>query len=68
MAAHSAATAILRRYGVTQADLAAKLGTTQQAVSFYLAGKRALPARFRSTLEAETSKHKARQIIEAIPR
>lgn len=63
----SKAAALLRATGVTQHELGHALGRSQRSVSFYLSGDRRLPRGFRATLEALTSRGKAKSIVEAIP-
>ena len=59
---------MLRYSGVTQAELAAALGRSQQSVSLYLTGGRSLPVGFRDKLAGLSSSRKAHAVMEAIPR
>lgn len=63
----SDAGSILYEAGVTQGQLAEKLGVSQAAVSNYLNGRRQPPKTFKSVLRTLVGPTKARRITEALP-
>ena len=66
-ACKSPASLRLRQIGVTQKQVAAELGKTQQAVHYYLTGEVRPPKELREAIASLSSSRKAKSVIDLIP-